>query len=272
MSLFAIDVEKCKCDGACVAECPRRIIEIKKQNRVPTPIDGADELCINCGHCVAVCPHGAFSLRTMTPEQCPPVRDEWFLNPEQVEHFLRARRSIRTYENKPVKREALSKLIDIARFAPTGSNSQQVRWLVIYDSTEVQRLAELTIDWMRDMQKKQPQSDKPSWADGIVGVWDSGIDIICRGAPHIIFAHAHKNRGSTNCTIALTYLELAASSFGLGACWGGFLDGAAHQWPPMQQALNLPDGHISCGAMLVGYPIYKYYRLPLRNEPSITWR
>ncbi len=147
MSLFVVDAEKCRGDGACVAECPVGIIEIKEPNSIPTPTDGADELCINCGHCVAVCPPGALSLRNMTSEQCLPVRKDWFLNPEQVEHFLRARRSIRTYRNKPVEREVLTKLIDIARFAPSGSNSQPVGWLVIYDSDEVQRLAGLTIDW-----------------------------------------------------------------------------------------------------------------------------
>jgi len=271
MSLFVVDKEKCKRDGICVAECPRGIIEIKEQNLFPTPIDGADELCINCGHCVAVCPHGAFALRTMTPEQCPPLRKDWLLDSEQVEHFLRARRSIRTYKDKSVEREVLTKLIDIARFAPSGSNAQPVRWLVIYDSDKVRQLAGLVIDWMRDIQKEQTQANRPSWVNRIIAIWESGIDIICRGAPHIIFAHAPKG-DAANCVIALTYLELAAPSFGLGTCWGGYIDAAASLWPPIQQFLGLPEGHISYGAMMVGYLKYKYHRLPLRNEPKITWR
>ena len=264
MSLFVVDKEKCKRDGICVAECPRRIIEIRDGNPVPTPVDGADELCINCGHCVAVCPHGAFSLGTMTLEQCPPVRKDWLLEPEQVEHFMRVRRSIRTYKDKSVEREVLTKLIDVARFAPSGSNAQPVRWLVIYDSDKVRQLAGLVIDWMRDIQKEQ------TWVNRIIATWESGIDIICRGAPHVIFAHAPKG-GATNCIIAMTYLELAAPSFGLGTCWAGYVDAATSLWPPIQQFLGLPEGHIS-GAVMVGYPKYKYHRLPLRNEPKITWR
>jgi ferredoxin len=58
-----------------------RIIEFKDKNSVPTPIDHTDELCINCDYCVAVCPHGALPLVTMTPEQCLPVRREWLLIP-----------------------------------------------------------------------------------------------------------------------------------------------------------------------------------------------
>jgi hypothetical protein len=40
----------------------------------------------------------------------------------------------------------------------------------------------------------------------------------------------------------------------------------------MQKALALPEDHISFGAMMIGYPKYKYHRLPLRKEPQIIWR
>lgn len=273
MSLFVVDTEKCSGEGACVAECPVGIIEIKEQ--FPIPVDRADELCINCGHCVAVCPHDALALRNMTPEQCPPVRREWLLDAERVEHFLRARRSIRAYRDKPVARETLIKLIEIARFAPSGSNAQPVSWLVIHDSDEVRRLAGLAIDWMRNLLKERPQGSVGARRlNQIVAAWEEGTDIICRGAPHVIVAHGSKDNPAArvDCTIALTYLELAVPSFGLGACWAGYFNAAANLWPPMQEALELPKGHISCGAMMVGYPRYRYYRLPLRNEPRITWR
>ena len=90
----------------------------------------------------------------------------------------------------------------------------------------------------------------------------------------MIVAHAYKNDRSAPaaCTIALTFLDLAAMSFGLGACWAGYFNAAANFWPPMQKALSLPEGHISFGAMMVGHPRFQYQRLPLRNEPKITWR
>lgn len=274
MSLFVSDPEKCKQDGLCVAECPMGIIQLKDEKSVPTPTDDANELCINCGHCVAICPHGALSHKSMTPEQCPPVRTEWRLSPEQVEHFLRSRRSIRTYKEQSVEREVITKLIDIARFAPSGHNLQPVRWLVIYDSSQVRHLAGLVIDWMRDLLKQGAPVAKALHMDHVVAAWDSGIERICRGAPHVIVAHAPKDERTAPpaCTIALSYLELAAPSFGLGACWGGYFNAAANLWPPMQDALGLPEGHTSFGAMMVGYPKYRYQRLPLRNEPNITWR
>jgi hypothetical protein len=47
---------------------------------------------------------------------------------------------------------------------------------------------------------------------------------------------------------------------------------AANFWPPMAEALELPEQHVSFGAMIVGYPKFKYQRLPLRKEPKISWR
>jgi nitroreductase/NAD-dependent dihydropyrimidine dehydrogenase PreA subunit len=274
MSVINVDKEKCKRDGICAAACPMRIIELKEDSPVPASTQDADELCINCGHCVAICPHGALSLKTMPSEQCPPIQKEWKLGTDQAEHFLRDRRSIRVYKDKPVDKETLTRLINIARYAPSGHNLQPVKWHVIYDSKEVQRLAGFVIDWMRYMIKEQPEVAAAMHMSRVVHGWESGIDGICRSAPHVIVAHAPKadRTASAACTIALTYLELAAPSLDMGACWGGFFNAAATFWPPMQEALGLPQDHASFGAMMVGYAKYKYYRLPLRNEPQITWR
>jgi len=274
MSLFMINQEKCKRDGICVETCPMGLIELKDDQAFPSPIKDAEELCVQCGHCVAVCPHGALSLKTITPEQCPPIQKDWLLNPEQAEHFLRSRRSIRAYKDKPVDKETIARLIEIARFAPSGHNSQPVEWLVIYDSAEVQKLAGVVIDWMRHMLKQQPDVANLMHMDRVVDRWEKGKDAVCRKAPHIIVAHASKDNrmAPAASTIALAYMELAAPSLGLGACWAGYFNAAATVWPPMQKALALPESHISFGAMMVGYPKYKYHRLPLRKEPQISWR
>lgn len=274
MNLLTVDQQKCKRDGICAGVCPLGIIELETSETFPTMIDGGDELCITCGHCVAVCPHGAMSHADMSSEDCPSVRNEWFLGPEQVEHFLRSRRSIRAYKEKPVDRETLTKLIDIARFAPSGHNRQPVNWLMIYDSGEVYRLAGLVIEWMRNLIKDGSPIVAAMHMDRVVAAWETGVERICRGAPHVVVAHAPEDERTAPaaCTIALTYVELAAPSFGLGACWAGYFNAAANFWPPMKEALSLPDGHVSFGAMMLGHPKYKYQRLPSRNEAQISWR
>jgi nitroreductase/NAD-dependent dihydropyrimidine dehydrogenase PreA subunit len=273
MPLFVADPARCNRDGVCVAECPTRIIELGPEDSAPHIPADAEEFCRHCGHCVAVCSHRAVTFDGTTPEQLPPVRTDWLPGPEQVEHFLRARRSIRSFTPRPVEPERLAKLLDIARFAPSASNRQPVRWLVVEEAGEVRRLAGLTVDWLRAGQAAQPPAAQRSLQRFISG-WDSGLDMVCRGAPHLFVACATADSAwaAADCAIALTYLELAAPSFGLGACWGGILTNAARQWAPLQEALALPDGLAVYGAMMVGHPRHRFRRLPERNPAQITWR
>jgi nitroreductase/NAD-dependent dihydropyrimidine dehydrogenase PreA subunit len=265
VALFAVDQNKCIRDGLCVAECPRFLIEMADEDSLPTPIKEAEDLCINCGHCVAVCPTAALSLRDMAPEDCPNVDEAGLPSAAQVEIFLRARRSIRTYEKRLVPPETLEKLIDIARYGPTGGNSQPVEWLVIYDPVDVQKLAGLVEEWML----QSPAGS--AYSGSLPRAKARGIDLICRGAPHVVIAHTPPGR-ETDGVIALEYLELAAFAMGLGPCWGGFINGAAHNWPPAQEFLALPEGRVCCGAMLLGYPVYSFRRLPSRNPARVIWR
>jgi nitroreductase/NAD-dependent dihydropyrimidine dehydrogenase PreA subunit len=274
MSLFTVDPKECRRDGLCVAECPAKIIEIIGEEGFPAPVDRAEGLCIDCGHCVSICPHGALSLKTLSPKECPPLRQELLLGPEHCEHFLRSRRSIRSYKEKRAPRELLQKLIEIARYAPTGHNSQSVHWLVIEDAAEVRRLGGLVADWIRSLLNERNEYALSMNMDRVVAAWDKGIDRIMRSAPHLIVAHGLSTMpaSQSSCFIALTYLELAAPSLGLGTCWAGYFSAAANFYPPLQEALALPEGHLSYASAMVGYPMHRYQRMPPRNKPEITWR
>jgi nitroreductase len=110
--------------------------------------------------------------------------------------------------------------------------------------------------------------------DRVVDSWDKGIDRILRSAPHLIVAHGLSTMpiSQSSCFIALTYLELAAPSLGLGTCWAGYFTAAANFYSPLQKALALPQGHLPYGAAMIGYPKYSYQRMPPRNKPEINWR
>ncbi len=271
MALFTVDTELCNKDGICAAECPMKIIEMKDD--VPKPVNGADKLCIKCGHCVAVCPKAALTLDILSPSECLDVNKEMLLNPDQTEHFLRNRRSIRTYKEKQVDKETLEKVIRLASFAPSGHNLQPVKWQVIYEREEVKRLSGLVINWMKYMIKEQPDIAKVLHLDMVVAGWQFGMDTVSRDAPHLILANASKADMTAKdaCTIATTYLELALAPHGLGGCWNGFFHAATVYWPELQQALGLADGQGNYGVMMVGYPKFKYHRMPKRNTPVIKW-
>ena len=149
MSLFVIDQEKCKRDGLCVKDCPAQVMVMADKEAFPTPIADAEEFCINCGHCVAVCPHGAVTLKTMPAEACPPVQAHILPSEAAVGQLLKARRSIRQYKQTPVPHDLLADLIDTARFAPTASNRQEVHWSVIEDPALMKRFAAMVIDFTR---------------------------------------------------------------------------------------------------------------------------
>ena len=274
MTLFTVDSTMCKRDGICASECPAGIISMAGEDNYPTPVKGAEYYCINCGHCVAVCPQGALALKTMSPQNSTHVQKDMLPGPDQTIHLLASRRSIRSYKKQSVERDILAKLIDIGRYAPSGSNKQPVNWLVIEDSDKVNRLAELVVDWMRFMLKEKPELARAANMDAIVASCEKGQDRICRGAPHMIVAHAPKiiPTAQADCAIGLNYVELAAYSMGLGACWAGYVQAAASVYPPVIDVLGLPEGHQCFGALLVGHPMYSYHRIPVRNEPVVSWR
>jgi nitroreductase/ferredoxin len=274
MSLFNIDQKKCRRDGLCVQECPAQIIVQTGKDDFPSPADNADELCIDCGHCVAICPHGAMDLKSMPLDECPSVRKDLHPGPEQIQQFLMARRSVRKYREASVAHDLLESLLDTARYAPTGSNKQQVHWIVFENPSEVRRLAALVIDWTRIMIPQMQDDIRAKRMMRIAAAWDKGKDRILQGAPHLVVVHSPADLpfASADCIIALTYLELYAYALGLGTCWAGYFTSAANLYAPLSAALQLPEGHICSGAVMLGYPQYKYERIPLRNAPLVMWR
>ena len=273
MKLLEVDQQSCHQDGICAAVCPVGIIDFRK-GEYPNPIGEAEELCVRCGHCVAACPTGSLTHREMPGDECPPVQKNLDLSAEHCEHFLRSRRSIRVYKEQPVPREEITRLIEMARYAPSGHNSQCVEWLVFDRREELRKLAAIVVDWVRWMISNMPQVAQPMHMDKLLQRWEGGKDVILRDAPVVIVAHAEaENRmAPAACTIALAYLELAATSMNLGSCWAGYFNAAASTFPPMKEALALPKGHLAFGSMMVGYPKFSYHRRPLRKPPPISWR
>ncbi len=271
MTLITIDETRCRRDGICVAECPMGILEQIEPHSTPVAVEGAESLCIRCGHCVAVCPRGALSQPGLSPVDCAPLLD--LPDGEGVARLLKGRRSIRSFRAEPLERAQIEHLLGIARFAPSGHNIQPVHWLVVPRPRDVQRLAGLVAGWMRSLVEEGAPLAASLHLDRVVAAWDGGEDPICRGAPHLVIAHAPKTERAATpaCTIALSYLELAAFAGGLGACWAGYFNAAANAWPPLQQALALPDGHAPFGALMLGYPKYRYQRIPPRRSPRVAW-
>lgn len=274
MGLLKIDENKCKKDGLCAAECPTAIIKLEDKESLPQMVPGGEPFCLICGHCVAVCPHGALSHSRVSIDDCPPIKKELVITEEQTVQFLRSRRSIRFFKDKPVEKDKIQKLIEIGRYAPTGSNSQLVEWLVLTDPAKIKEMARMTVDWMRSELEKNPDSPRASYLPMIISAWDVGYDAVLRGAPALVVASTPKEAGNgmVDLTLALSYLELAAPAIGMGTCWAGLLQGALLAHPPLKAALGIPEGNPHHYPMMLGYPKARYFRLPERKPPKITWK
>ncbi|MBW1779932.1 MAG: nitroreductase family protein [Deltaproteobacteria bacterium] len=273
MGLLIVDENKCKKDGICAGECPVAIIKLKKDGGFPELVPGGEEMCLVCGHCVAVCPHDALSHKQVPIEACPPIQKELEIDEKEAVQFLRSRRSIRFFKQEPPDKEKIQRLIEIARYAPTAGNGQLVEWLVLTDAATIKRLAGIAVDWMRKVLEQAPQS-APPYMPIVVRSWDMGFDAVLRDAPALVVASAPKEatNGMVDVTLALSYFELAAPKLGLGTCWAGLLEGALLYSSTAREALGLPHGHPYHYPMMVGYSKAKYYRLPQRKPPKITWK
>jgi nitroreductase/NAD-dependent dihydropyrimidine dehydrogenase PreA subunit len=274
MSLLIIDQKKCKQDGFCARECPTAIIRLKEKETYPEIIPGGEPSCLECGHCVAVCPHGALSHSRIPIEECLALEKSLVINQDQAVQFLRTRRSIRVYKERPVEKDKIQTLIEIARYAPTGSNSQLIEWIVFTEPAKIQEIARLTVDRMRSQIKNKPEAFKDSYMPRVVAAYDAGIDAVLRSAPALVVAMAPKTAGNgmVDLTLALSYLELVAPTIGLGTCWAGLLQGMLQSWQPLKEALGIPESYPYHYPMMLGYPKFKYQRLPERREPKISWQ
>jgi nitroreductase/NAD-dependent dihydropyrimidine dehydrogenase PreA subunit len=274
MTFISVDREKCNQDGICVNECPARIIGMDPKEGYPVPTSDFKDYCLKCGHCVSVCPTDALHLDWLGPEECPPINKERGVTPEQAEQFLCGRRSIRTFKDKKVPRDIIEKLLQVACSAPSAKNQQPWHWIVIQEPAEVRRIAGMVIDAMRMVIQADPQTALAMGFTRAVASWDQGYDRICRGAPHLIVAHADKNWvfGPEDTALALSLLDLYATSLGLGACWAGYVYKTVNAYPPLFEVLGLPADHLAFGAMMIGYPKFKYRRIPVRNRPRVAWK
>ena len=267
MPHITIDNTKCKKDKFCAIECPMAIIDMKDKDSCPEPSKGREALCLNCGHCVAVCPTGALSLDTMKSDECETIADNWNPGYEAIDKYLKTRRAIRKFKKEPVAKDDLLKIINMATNAPSGHNARPVEWTIISERENVKMVAESVVDWMKDMMEKKPAEAKMFHFDIILKAWDSGIDTISWGAPALIIAHGMKTNpmAFTGCTIALSHADIAAPSLGLGCCWAGFITWCSMSWKPLKEKINLPKEHALFGALLTGYPLLKYHRVPKRK-------
>jgi nitroreductase/NAD-dependent dihydropyrimidine dehydrogenase PreA subunit len=270
-TIIKVDENLCINCGSCIRACPGGLI-IKKD--FPVPIENSWNMCIDCGHCVAICPTGAMNQRTMRPDDCETLDIHLVPQWDKVKQYLASRRSIRTFIHKPIEKDKIEQLLDIARFAPNGANRQVIKWIVINDSARAHQISEMTIDWMKIVKEKNPVLYQEAKLELFVEPWELGQDRISRGAPCVIVACAPKDERTAPpaAMIAIHQIQLAAPALGLGTTFTGSINTAAQGYPPLVELLGIPEGYLPFGTFAIGYPAERYLRIPARKPVDVSWR
>jgi len=270
-SIINVNRELCINCGSCIRACPGGLI---RKEDFPVPVENSWDLCINCGHCVAICPTGAMVQRSGGPDDCQQIDIHLIPQWDRVRQYLITRRSIRGYVRKPVEKEKILQLLDVSRWAPNGGNRQVLRWLVINDHAQVHRIAEMTIDWMKAVKEKNPALYQEAKLKLFVKPWETGQNRISWGAPCVIIVYAPKDERTAPpaAYIAVHQIQLAAPALGLGTTFTGTINTASQSYPPLIEAMKIPEGYITYGTFVIGYPTEKYLRIPVRKPLEVTWR
>ncbi|MBP2654326.1 MAG: nitroreductase [Firmicutes bacterium] len=269
MTLINIDQEKCIRCALCSKVCPSSYITM--EDNVP---EATGQICISCGHCVAVCPTAAIDNQNAPLVNQVPLETFPVFDAHTAETFLRSRRSIRQYKSTAVPKEKILQLLNIARFAPTGGNTQGVGYKVINKAETLHKITTATVDWMKEkIALGSPLA--PYFTSRVEHYRKTSGDIILQNAPCLIVAMAPQSflpRGRDNTHFSLAYAELYAPAIGLGTCWAGFFEAcAADGYPDLLDLLKLPPNMVVTGALMAGYPKYTYKRLVDRNPSQVTW-
>ncbi|WP_415713683.1 nitroreductase family protein [Maridesulfovibrio sp.] len=263
-----IDAKLCKADELCVNECPLSVLTVEEKGQIPTVHPKKTNYCINCGHCMAVCPTGAITLTAFEGQKAVPFSKEELPDAASVETLIKTRRSVRKFKKKNISSVEIGELIHTAAYSPSGHNAQPVSWTVLDTAEKVHELGEVIVEWMEDMvRQKNPLAEKLFLA-GIVNAWKKGNDVICRQAPAVAVAWAPK-QGITpqaDTVIATNTLELAAHAQGYGTCWAGYVVLAAAYSQKVLDFLAIPAEHMAHGALFLGYPAVKYRAIPPRHK------
>src|SRR3989338_6324369 len=71
--------------------------------------------------------------------------------------IIKSRRSIRKYLDKPIPKEIVDKLIEAAKWAPSGMNEQPWGFIVVRDKAMIKELSDRSIPYINKMIEGNPK-------------------------------------------------------------------------------------------------------------------
>jgi nitroreductase/Pyruvate/2-oxoacid:ferredoxin oxidoreductase delta subunit len=273
--MMIVDSNKCIGCGLCVRDCFPKDIEI---------VDGKAKInnvsCFKCGHCIAVCPKAAIKTDEFSMEMVKDYnKEEFSIDADNLLNFIKFRRTIRQFKEKQVEKDKISKIIEAGRFTQTGSNMQDVSYIVVEERLE--ELKALTLKTLKLMGENILSNLTPEtigfkrYAELWIEMNDKYIenpkeyDKLFFHAPTIIIVTANS---AVNGALASSNMELMANALGLGTFFSGFFVRAAQGNKEILDIIGLKEGKQIVTCMVLGYSNVKYLRTVPRKDAEISWK
>ena len=263
---YHLDESLCSGCGLCVADCVAGILAPDGDGR-PRIAPGREGECLDCQHCLAICPGGAIALHGRQPGDSRPLAPDVLPDFGQLDLLVRGRRSVRQYRDADVDPALIDRLLASLEHAPTGVNSRRLTFTVIQDRKVLDRFrTRVMAALMEALAAGQLPASAAYLAERLKGWRDRGQDVIFRGAPHLLLVSAPPDSPcpQQDVALALAYFELLAQSAGLGTLWLGYLRRIFEMLPDLKTLLELPRDHVYY-AMLFGHPAVTYARTVQRE-------
>ncbi len=198
-----------------------------------------------------------------------------------VKGAIQSRRSIRKFKQDPVPKDVIDELLESARLAPSASNSQPWRFMVVTDIKQLQVLAELggnqkqlkeapliivccgDLNSMKEdslNKKRKELLDEGVYED--IGV---NLEWFKNRSPEETNLLQQISKVQSNLFIAVEHMVLRAVSLGLGTCWTGAFDRER-----LQKVFKLPKHILPLILLPAGYPAQAPRERPRLSLEEIT--
>ena len=164
--------------------------------------------------------------------------------------LLKNRRSIREFQDKEVPLSLIKEILQDTILAPTSSNLQPCRFVIIQDRAYMKKLSDESKRTLLSEMAKDPSS--------VISNYEAALrnkDFnVFYNAPALVLVIGPDDLYSIDIDAALTvsYLMFSATSRGLGTCWIGL--GAHIQDRHTLLEMGIAKGYRIIAPVIIGYP------------------